>query len=385
MKPGTRTPKVLVVDDEPTVCQSVDKILRRRGYDVASALTVAMALDLLEREPSFDVVLADLMMPHVGGLDLIKIVADRWPELPVVVITGYASITSAVEATKLGAVDYLPKPFTPDELASVVDGAKARCLQRFAAHVRDAEPSGRMVDVDMPFDEAELEAATSPAYVAHLTRSDTVVLDFCELGQRNCKRVKTKGVCKTPECPVITKQKKTGRLVAVAPTIGDPIDVDLPFSAREVAAATSEAYVAALGRGDRPVVGRWPARKQAPRRVLAVDDEAIVLHSIRKSLSRRGFAVDEAFSGHAALARVQTAPYELVLLDMRMPDANGLDVLTKIKRQQPNLPVIIVTGYASIETAVEAIQRGAADYVPKPFTPDELASAAARVLQHAAA
>lgn len=385
MRNETRSPRVLVVDDEATVCQSVDKILRRRGCEVASALSVAAALDLLEREASFDVVLADLMMPQVGGLDLIKIVADRWPELPVVVITGYASITSAVEATRLGAVDYVAKPFTPEELAHAVDGAKARCQQRFSPQPRSAQPSGQMVDVDMPFDEAELEAATSPAYVAHLTRSDTVVLDFCELGQRSCKRVRTKGVCKTPECPIVAKQRKTGRLVAVAPAVSDPIDVDLPFSAREVAAATSEAYVAALGRGDLPVVGRWPAGKQAPRRVLAVDDEAIVLHSIRKSLSRRGFAVDEAFSGHAALARIQTAPYELVLLDMRMPDANGLDVLTKIKKRQPGLPVIIVTGYASIETAVEAIQRGAADYVPKPFTPDELASAATRVLQRSAA
>ena len=55
-----------------------------------------------------------------------------------------------------------------------------------------------------------------------------------------------------PECPIITKQRKTGRLVAITSTISDPIDVDLPFSAREVAAATSDAYVAALGRGDQP-------------------------------------------------------------------------------------------------------------------------------------
>jgi len=70
---------------------------------------------------------------------------------------------------------------------------------------------------------------------------------------------------------------------------------------------------------------------------------------------------------------------------MRMPDVNGLDLLPKIKRQRPELPVVIVTGYASIDTAVEAIQRGAADYVPKPFTPEELNKVTSRILRASAA
>jgi DNA-binding NtrC family response regulator len=361
----------------------VNKVLRRRGHDVEQAFSAASALDMLERGASFDLVLADLMMPQMGGMELLKIAADRWPELPMVVITGYASIASAVEATKLGAIDYLPKPFTPDELTRTVEDAVWRWNGRRAA-ARAGQPA-RMIDVDMPFDEAEVAAATSPAYVERLGRSDMPVLDFCDLGQRRCKRVKAKGVCKTEECPIVTKQKKTGRLVPVTTMVADPIDVDMPFSAREVAAATSPAYMAALGRSDMPNVGRWPARKPTARRVLAVDDEPVVVYSIRKSLTRRGYVVDEAFNGYAALSRVQQAPYDLVLLDMRMPDVNGLDLLPKIKKQQPGVPVIIVTGFASIDTAVEAIQRGAADYVPKPFTPDELYTVTTRVLQQAAA
>ncbi len=391
MHTDTRTLRVLVVDDEPSICQSVNKVLRRRGHDVEQAFSAASAFDVLERDASFDLVLVDLMMPQMGGMELLKIAADRWPELPMVVITGYASIASAVEATKLGAIDYLPKPFTPDELTRTVEDAVWRWNGRRAAaraEARDASQPGqpaRMIDVDMPFDEAEVAAATSPAYVERLGRSDMPVLDFCDLGQRRCKRVKAKGVCKTEECPIVTKQKKTGRLVPVTTMVADPIDVDMPFSAREVAAATSPAYMAALGRSDMPNVGRWPKAKPSARRILAVDDEAIVVYSIRKSLTRRGYQVDEAFNGYAALARIQATPYDLVLLDMRMPDVNGLDLLPKIKKQQPGVPVIIVTGFASIDTAVEAIQRGAADYVPKPFTPDELYKVTTRVLQQAAA
>jgi DNA-binding NtrC family response regulator len=75
--------------------------------------------------------------------------------------------------------------------------------------------------------------------------------------------------------------------------------------------------------------------------------------------------------------------YDLVLLDMRMPDQSGLELLPTIKKHRPKLPVVMVTGYASIDTAVEAIQRGASDYVAKPFTPEELVGAANKALRGA--
>jgi DNA-binding NtrC family response regulator len=161
--------------------------------------------------------------------------------------------------------------------------------------------------------------------------------------------------------------------------------VDIPFSAAEVTALTSEAYVAALGRSDMPVVGHWGQFAPAARKVLVVDDETIVVNSIRKILSRKGFAVEEAFTCKDALIQVFLHDYDLVLLDMRMSDGNGMDVLQKIKAKRPDMRVVIVTGYASIDTAVEAIQKGASDYIPKPFTPDELYTMTNRVLGAAAA
>lgn len=118
--------------------------------------------------------------------------------------------------------------------------------------------------------------------------------------------------------------------------------------------------------------------------MLVVDDEVVVVRAIRRALEGRGWVVDEAFSGSEALARVATRPYHLVLLDLRMPDADGLDLVPRIRRCQPDAAIVIVTGYASTRSAVEAIRRGAVDDLSKPFTPAEIRRVAVRALRRAA-
>jgi DNA-binding response OmpR family regulator len=386
LKASEKKMSILVVDDEPMVCRSLDKILRRKGFEVAQATSVPNALNTLEASQDFALIIADLMMPQVGGLELLKIVKERWPRTPVLIITGYASIASAVEATQHGAGGYLPKPFTPGELESAVDAV----LMGAAAAKADLPAAGQ-IDVDLPFDRREVAQATSPAYVEHLTRSDLPIVeskpvqaaDYCSLGARSCKRFVKQGICKQPECPIVAgERKKAAKAGKVVPIVADPIDVDMPFSFSEVASMTSETYANALGPSDMPNLGYWHSEKKAAAvpKVLVVDDEPVVVNSIRKTLTRKMFTVEEAFSGREAMAKIAAEPFDLVILDMRLPDANGLDLVEEIRERRPELRVLIVTGYASVDTAVEAIKRGADDYMPKPFTPDELTSMASKVL-----
>jgi CheY-like chemotaxis protein len=386
MMTQTKAMRVLVVDDERIVCSGVAKILGRRGHAVQQALSVAEAVAALERDPDVDMILADLMMPQAGGLDMVRIVKSRWPGVPVIIMTGYASIGSAIDATRAGAAGYLPKPFTPEELEATIERVSIVMTPTPAARaaLRTPPKPRDIIDVDMPFDAAEVAAATSPEYVKRLTRSDVTLADYCTLGDRSCRRFKSKGACDRLECPLVVAERKKAP-APVAAEADDFIDVDMPFSFAEVAAATSEAYADALGRSDMAVAGRWNAERAAGRKVLVVDDEVVAANSVRRTLNRRGFRVDEAFSGREALNRILNEMYDLVLLDMKMPDTNGLELLPTIKKHRPRLPVVMVTGYASIDTAVEAIQRGASDYVAKPFTPDELFSAASRAIRGAAA
>lgn len=107
-------------------------------------------------------------------------------------------------------------------------------------------------------------------------------------------------------------------------------------------------------------------------RILCVDDEEVILSSFRKILVLDGYSVDTVETGQEALGLIQTHHYDFVFTDLKMPLMDGVEVTKSVKHMRPDIDVIIITGYASVETAVETMKYGAMDYVQKPFTEDEL-------------
>jgi len=118
----TVTQKVLIIDDEEAIQDSCNQVLKREGYSVRGATNGAEGLQHFKQE-TFHVVLLDLRLPGIGGMEILKLIKEENPETPVIIITGFASIESAVEAIKLGAFDYLAKPFSPEELRVIVKKA----------------------------------------------------------------------------------------------------------------------------------------------------------------------------------------------------------------------------------------------------------------------
>ncbi|RJO74427.1 MAG: sigma-54-dependent Fis family transcriptional regulator [Myxococcales bacterium] len=116
-------------------------------------------------------------------------------------------------------------------------------------------------------------------------------------------------------------------------------------------------------------------------KILVIDDERPVCISCKRILEEEGHKVDYQMSGQEGVKAAVAGDYEIVLLDLRMPDMGGLDVLEVLRRERPDLTVVIITGYATIQTSIEAIKKGAFDYVPKPFTPEELALAVSKALE----
>ena len=112
-------PRILIVDDELNICRGCVKTLSKMDYEVKYALNGYDALKMMDGD-QFDVVITDLKMSSLGGMEVLRRVKEGYPDTRVVVITGYATVSSAVEVMKMGAFDYLPKPFSPDELRAVV-------------------------------------------------------------------------------------------------------------------------------------------------------------------------------------------------------------------------------------------------------------------------
>jgi DNA-binding NtrC family response regulator len=117
------------------------------------------------------------------------------------------------------------------------------------------------------------------------------------------------------------------------------------------------------------------------KKVLVIDDERIVIDSIAKILKEERIDVDSTLSGRQGIEMALQNDYDLVLSDLRMPDIGGMRVLRDIKRAKPKLPVVIITGYATVPSAVQAMKLGAAEILEKPFSPDGLVYTVQKAMQ----
>ena len=109
-----------------------------------------------------------------------------------------------------------------------------------------------------------------------------------------------------------------------------------------------------------------------PARLLVVDDERLIRWSLEQQLRREGYTVQSVETGAEALQRVQADPPDLILLDVRLPDADGVELLGRLRAADPECLVIVMTAHGGVESAVRAMKLGAHDYVSKPFDMEEL-------------
>ena len=126
--------------------------------------------------------------------------------------------------------------------------------------------------------------------------------------------------------------------------------------------------------------GVAPAVAAVTPNVLVVDDEKTVCNSCKKILTREGYNVEVAMSGEEALSKVKGNDFDVLVTDWKMPQLDGIEVANRIKKENPNIAVVMITGYPSVETSIKALRSGISDYVPKPFTPTELSDAMIRAL-----
>ena len=164
---GPYRPSILVVDDEPRIREGCQIVLSEQGFDVELAEEGKSGLQRIE-ERHFDIVLVDLMLPALSGLDVLERIRARHPDTVVIVITGYATVEHSIKAMKNGAFDFIPKPFTPEQLRLVV--AKALEHNRALADIAETRSRlrvmvNRLMDGVMTTDSSKNIVLANPAFL----------------------------------------------------------------------------------------------------------------------------------------------------------------------------------------------------------------------------
>jgi len=174
------SPRILIVDDEEKICLNCVKILSRMDCTAEYALNGYDALKRLEIEP-YDLVITDLKMSSLGGMEVLRRIKEGFPETVVIVITGYSTVSSAVEVMKSGAFDYLPKPFTPHELRAVVMQALAeRDLRLQNAELTVQNKSRRTISHQLVGSSTKIKKVVR--MVEKVAPTDSTVLIYGESG-----------------------------------------------------------------------------------------------------------------------------------------------------------------------------------------------------------
>jgi signal transduction histidine kinase len=174
---GPHTYRILVIDDELTVCKSCDKILREDGYFVSIAQGGGEGLERARKE-EFDLVLVDLKMPDIDGMEVVEILKREQPDTTVIIMTGYSTVPSAVKGIKLGAADYISKPFTPEEMSTAVKKALQHKEQQ--EHQANTKAAGLLINTEAILS-VLTRAAEDNAFVARLSDAGSDILEEYDL------------------------------------------------------------------------------------------------------------------------------------------------------------------------------------------------------------
>src|SRR5215468_3165140 len=118
-------------------------------------------------------------------------------------------------------------------------------------------------------------------------------------------------------------------------------------------------------------------------RILIADDQEMMRDSLAATLAREGHEIVAAGDGPAAVSKLEAGRFDLLITDLKMPKMTGIELLAEAKRLRPDMPVVMMTAFATVQTAVEAMKLGAYDYIQKPFDGEEIKMLVERTLEHA--
>jgi DNA-binding NtrC family response regulator len=333
---------ILIVDDDYASRLLISKILEKEKYEIVQASNGFDALTLL-RKKSFDLVISDLRMDGMNGIELLQKARQIDPTLAVIILTGHASMQTAIDAVRLGAIDYLMKPINSDELRVRVK----KSIERVQLEKRLSEIE-RQMTYSATVTTANHEI-NQPLTVI-LSGIDMIKMEYDKKGNPDEKIVKYLNLI----------EKSSIRIAGILRNlreISSPVIQKIPLGMR--------------------MVDLKPQKKGKhfrDRYILLVEDEEqirILVHDMLESAGYKVILSSNAEEG-IEIFKGQQDLIDLILLDYYLPDGSGLDVLRKIKEIDDSTKVLITSGFELHEDIEKAIEEGAIGFISKPFNREQI-------------
>jgi len=306
--------RILIVEDDEQVLSNFRKNLEREGYDISTAGSGKEALSLITRR-HFDLVLSDIVMDGMDGLQLLEHTQKRSPRTLFILITGYGSLESAVQALREGAAEYLIKPCSRAELSVRI----RRALDR------------QKLELDAKKYEMYQKIIETLGAVAHEINNPLTAI------RGNAELLSLDIPCSHAHV------RQLSAIIEAADGIADIVQKMREVQGIETKQYTRDSQIIDIHKSSE-------LRISEAKRVLIVDDEAAITSIASDFLRLKNYDVDIAGSGVQALEKIKTARYSVVVLDVSMPEMDGYETLQKMNGYYTGnnirIPVtIMITGF----------------------------------------
>lgn len=365
--------KVLVVDDELDFCNSLEEILTREGYRVITATSGRQALEKVKAERP-QLILLDIRMPEMDGLQTLERIRQIDKQAVITMVTVVKDTKIESKALRLGAINYITKPLDLDLLK--------RSIHSWARRV-EVQQIEKVDIIALDYDEKKfrtiLDLFRKKGYNVKMIENksdefdtarghfDFLILRADLLGE-NTIGVLAKYKQAYPGLPVMmaVTPESANELMNRIKRYGScqylPRSLDTNGLIMVIYRMVSEAKEKKeIKEGEKP-----------SDYILIVDDESDVCEYTGKYLANEGYKVSSVTNSKAVLEQVKALKPSIVLLDIIMPDVDGLELLKKIKKISPQTQVIMMTGVKDESVCRESIESGASDYIVKPFSLEQL-------------
>ncbi|MBN2364637.1 MAG: response regulator [Calditrichaeota bacterium] len=332
----------LVVDDDYGARLLVQKILEKEGYHITLASGGHEALEYLKKD-SCDLMISDLKMEGMDGIELLNKVKQSEPNLSVIILTGHASIQTAIEALRLGAVDYLTKPVNADELRIRVKKAIERInlenrlteIERQLTYNATVTTANHEINQPLTVILSGVDMIKMEFDKKHI--GDKKILNYLNLIEKSSLRI--------------------ANILRSFREISTPVIQKIPHGMRMIELRKGEKY-----------------KHASEKYILVIEDEEQIRILIRDMLESAGYHVILASNAHEGIEiyESQKNVIDLVLLDYYLPDSSGLQVFRKIREVDKNSHILLTSGFDIDDDIQKALDEGAIGFLSKPFNREQI-------------